>query len=79
MEHLQRAWPTSVRELLETGVLLAYLSGFCAMVGSSSLVFGFFLGRLRDALVARTIYQTRAFIFTGVSSMDGSEGEWVVY
>ena len=39
---MQRAWSTSVGELLEMGFLLADFSGFCAMVGSSGLVFGFF-------------------------------------
>ena len=43
------------------------------------LGFWIFLGRLRDALAALTIFQTREFIFTGVSVTDGAEGLWVMY
>ena len=31
------------------------------------------------ALVARTLFQTGVFIFTGVYAMDISEGVWVMY
>ena len=43
------------------------------------LGFWLFLRRFRDALAARTIFQTGAFIFTAASVMDGSEGAWVMY
>ena len=54
-----------------------FVSGFLRVLYNSRLEwlgFWLFLGRLRDALAARTIFQTGYFILTGVSVTYGSEG-----